>query len=173
MGISDFSKATLLAVSESWTSLHCSTLHGSQCCWWPEVPMRCDPCFLLQPYLPYPTWPQWSVSFWSSLSPLAVGPLPVPFLEGSSHLCLVSLLLQMSAQLLLPWRSLCLLRARPSCCTFSGLRVLHSILWQLGMNRPLPLQTGVSLLLGCQLHEGRLLSRFVHCSIPGTQKRAA
>lgn len=56
MGISDFSKATLLlAVSESWTSLHCSTLHGSQCCWWPEVPMRCDPCFLLQPYLPYPT----------------------------------------------------------------------------------------------------------------------
>ena len=51
--------------------------------------MRCDPCFLLQPHLPCPTLAT-PVSFWSSLSPEATGPLHVPFLGCSSHLCLGS-----------------------------------------------------------------------------------
>lgn len=51
--------------------------------------MRCDPCFLLQPPLPCPTLAT-LLSLWSSLSPEATGPLHVPFLGCSSHLCLGS-----------------------------------------------------------------------------------
>lgn len=36
----------------------------------------------------------------------------------------------------------------------------------------LPLQTSVSRLLGCELHEGRAHGCLGHCAIPGIQKRA-
>ena len=88
-GTPDSKAILLLMVSESWTSRHCSALHGPYCSQWPDV-LRCDPCCFLQPHPPCPTRATLA-SFWSSSSPAATGSRHVPFPGCSSRLCLLSL----------------------------------------------------------------------------------
>lgn len=78
----------LLTVSESWTSPHCSALHGPYCsqCLMSPGDVTCLP---LQPHPPCPALAT-LVSFRSSLSPAATGSRHVPFLGCSSRLCLLS-----------------------------------------------------------------------------------